>query len=658
MSRSRSFARAHIVLAGLASLTFAPLGHAQSTLSTQINYLGLDDVEITPNQRYAVVRQNRSDQYALVFDLTTGQVVASPSSTSQLCGDCVDAVATTNTRAVVLGGDQATILDLTQIGIGNPVIAQPSVGYRPNDVAITPDGNIAVIRGGSTLAGGLGGSYLYELQGGTQIGFHAGEPPQYDYSGVYLPSYDTDSVAVTNQFAVVLSAIGSYTTTTPATAPSTRVTIWNLNQGVGAPFIAFESGGLCADCADLPGAPHDVAITPDGLHAVVRSELRVGLYALNGASTGPVWSKPLSFNLGFFLDEALDSVEVTNDRIVTLSRLDQGASPSATQVDFFDMAGNQMFSRITGSPHDLGVSPDGTRALVRTRTGVFLYDITTLSAAPQMPILGSFAAPSSTYGYQEGLDSVAINNRYAVTTTHLPNLQDMRVYFWSIARGHLDFLASRVITNSRPVDLAISPDGEKVVVTGTASISVFHLATGMPAYEHHAIGANNWYQWCDGVAVSNDKAVGIGQWGAQSGWIDIADMTPIYTRYCAALPNSTGQSGHILALGNASVSANNLKLCAEGLPPRAHGRFVYGPTQTQIPFGDGYQCVATPAYGLRFLDANVSGAAALSVNYLMAQSAAMITPGSTWNFQFIFTDQNSSGFGINSTDGLSITFVP
>jgi hypothetical protein len=86
---------------------------------------------------------------------------------------------------------------------------------------------------------------------------------------------------------------------------------------------------------------------------------------------------------------------------------------------------------------------------------------------------------------------------------------------------------------------------------------------------------------------------------------------------------------------------------------------VYGSGQTQLPFGDGLQCVTTPAYGLRNLEANVAGAAFLSVNY-HAQTIpqAIITAGSTWNFQFVYSDPASTGFGINSSNALSITFTP
>ena len=46
--------------------------HAQSLTSTYTSLLALDDVEITPDQHYAVVRQNNVNEFALVFDLTTG----------------------------------------------------------------------------------------------------------------------------------------------------------------------------------------------------------------------------------------------------------------------------------------------------------------------------------------------------------------------------------------------------------------------------------------------------------------------------------------------------------------------------------------------------------------------------------------------------------
>lgn len=360
---------------------------------------------------------------------------------------------------------------------------------------------------------------------------------------------------------------------------------------------------------------------------------------------------------GAFDGTALDSVEVTNDLAVTLANV-VGSQPQ-TQVEVVTWAGARYWGRIDGRPHDLAVTADGTRAIVRTGAGVALYDLMALPPSGDLAPADWILAPSVSDGYESGLDSVAVSDEFAVTLTHSITPQNMRAWFWSIARGRLELLSSTLIPNSRPTDVVITPDARRAVVTGTASISVFHLGSGGRAFEHHPVGANNYYQWCDGVAASADHAVGIGQWAPQGGWIDIVRTAPFASRYCAAAPNSTGRVASILAMGDASVAHNSLKLCVDGAPARARGRFVYGPTQVQLPFGDGVQCVGGLAFGLRFLDTNAAGSGFLPVNHAaQAIPAGIVLPGSTWNYQFVFVDQPSTGFGFNSSDALSIVFTP
>ncbi len=633
-------------------LSCAGTASAQSLLGSNSLFLALDDVEITPDQHYAVVRQNRADQFALVFDLHTGQLVASPSSSAfDPCGDCVDAVAVTNTRAIVLGGHTAQILDLTNLS--NPLIAEQPVGHWPNDVVITPNGQLAIVRGGSETGPSVGGQFIFRLSDGQQVAQRAGDPSLYDYNGNISYSYPNDTVACTDNVAVVLSIIGQ-----TSSAPRTRVTIWNLHPAIPTlpPMVIFETGG--GQGPDLIGAPSDLAIASDGTAAVVRSQSEISVFRLFGGLVLPQFSSRLAGNPGPLDDEPLDTVELTGTRVVTISRADDPA-PDSTQVDIFSITGEHHFDRVAGSPHDLAITPDGTKAVVRTSSGVFLYDLTVLPGTQSMPAAASAAAPGSSTQYFAGLDSVAVTDRYAVTLTRAANHIDTEAWFWSLAHDQLSLLAKRTIHESRPIGLKITPDGSRAVVTGNSSISVFHLGTGGRSFEHHAVGPNAYYQWCDGVAATDDKAVGIGQWNPSGGWIDVVDMTPFAQSYCTATPNSSGQAAHLTVLGNASVSANTLKLCIDGAPAHAHGRFVYGPTQTQVPFGDGFQCVATPAYGLRFLDTNVAGAVFLDVNYLaQTNPAAVITPGSTWNFQFVFLDQASSGFGVNTSQGASIVFGP
>lgn len=629
----------------------ASIADAQTLQSTTSNLLAVDDVEITPDQRYAVVRVNHNDRYVRVYDLSTGALAASPAvgSFGALCGECLDAVAVTNTRAIVLGGAGCAIVDLTNLA--SPILAEHAVGFRPNDVAITPDGTIGVVRGGNTDGLATGGTYLYRMSTGAQIGFSAGFAPRYNYGSGPNYSFNTDSVAVTDRYAVTL-ALAADVNTAPA---FTRVTIWDLHpSGGGAPAVILQTGS--AGRSDLSGAPHDVGISPDGTHVVVRSELALGVWTLANGTATRIFAGALTNDPGPFFGTAMDSIEVTDDLVVTLANV---GTQGNTQVEVFDWNGGRWSGVIGGWPHDLAVTPDGTRALVRTTTGLALYRLVNLPGGGALNPLEFLSAPTANAGYEAGLDSVAATNDFAVTLSQMPNFADSRASFWSIARGDLELLSSTLIPNSRPTDIVITPDARRAVVTGNASISVFHVGTGGRSFEHHPVGATAFYQWCDGAAASADRAVGVGQWAPQSGWVDLVSTAPFSTRYCASNPNSSGRTASILALGNASVSSNSLKLCVDGAPRNARGRFVYGPTQAQLPFGDGVQCVGGPVFGLRFLETNVAGSGFAPVNYgAQGNPAGVVLPGSTWHYQFVFLDQGSSGFGVNSSDALTITFAP
>jgi len=63
------------------------------------------------------------------------------------------------------------------------------------------------------------------------------------------------------------------------------------------------------------------------------------------------------------------------------------------------------------------------------------------------------------------------------------------------------------------------------------------------------------------------------------------------TNYCAALPNSSGNTAIISAAGSPSVASMDLALTATGLPAGVNGIFYYGTGQLGVPFGDGFRCV-------------------------------------------------------------------
>jgi len=68
--------------------------------------------------------------------------------------------------------------------------------------------------------------------------------------------------------------------------------------------------------------------------------------------------------------------------------------------------------------------------------------------------------------------------------------------------------------------------------------------------------------------------------------------------YCVGAPNSVGPGAVMAWAGERSVAANDLSLVATGCPPDSKGLFVQSLQQTQVPFGNGFLCVAAPLYRL------------------------------------------------------------
>ncbi len=128
--------------------------------------------------------------------------------------------------------------------------------------------------------------------------------------------------------------------------------------------------------------------------------------------------------------------------------------------------------------------------------------------------------------------------------------------------------------------------------------------------------------------------------------------------YCVAAPNSAGPGALMSHAGTVSIGLNNLTLLCTGCPPNTTGLFFYGPQQTQVPFGNGYRCVAGPITRTGITVASSSGVAARSLDYSTLPPSGAITAGSTWNFQFWYRNPAAGGAGFNLSDGLSVQFCP
>ncbi|MFT4542493.1 MAG: hypothetical protein ACI835_004961 [Planctomycetota bacterium] len=600
-----------------------------------MNLLGVDDGELTPDGRYVVVRDNTANTQAKIFDAATGAELHMYSGGGTMSGAAQDSVGVTNERAIVIGSS-CMIMDLTNIG--SALLLSSEIGLQPRDLEITPDGTMAAVRGGSGLNGGI---YVYDLNTGTEIAHANGEPRPWS---VGTAEFDVDSVGATNDHAAFVSEV---------TASHTRVTIMDLHPAGGLPpAVVFETNSF----NDLWGQPHDIAITPDGLHAVVRAELSIGLYRLDGANTHQVWAKRLWGNPGPMGGASMDSVEVSNDRIVTISRWSNGGV--GAQVDVFDMAGNQWFQQIEGDPHDLAITPNGERSLVRTHTHVFMYDLVNLPGGVDLTYMSRQSLLSTHTSFGAGLDSVIVTNEKAVTVAR--SNETAKIRFWDISGSELVQTGNAPMPE-RPTDLVFTPSTNKVIITGWSRVMIFDMITN-ERLMNHDVFVSGGYPWCDGVVANEDTAIAFGYSfnqppAAQGGWLTVIDLFNQPQPYCTANTNSTGAEAGIYATGSASVTDNNLRLAATDVPAAQMGGFLYGDTQVNTPFGNGIQCVGGQSW---YFGAQLTSDAGMAERVLdnmnLPAGGAAITAGSTWNFQFVFRDPDAGAAGLNMSNGLEILF--
>ncbi len=143
---------------------------------------------------------------------------------------------------------------------------------------------------------------------------------------------------------------------------------------------------------------------------------------------------------------------------------------------------------------------------------------------------------------------------------------------------------------------------------------------------------------------------------------DVGCGAPLGSAYCQANPNSTGETGELVAVGSDDVAVNDLTLLARRLPPGEFGFFIASTGQdfvTNVAGGEGNLCVG-PSLG-RFLDqigtASPAGTLRLDVDLssiTTANGPVAGQPGDTWNFQAWHRDVNPSATS-NLTQGLEIT---
>lgn len=632
-----------ILVVGVA-LGLAALASAQSVLTTQFGF-GMDDGALTPDGTLAVVRENSVQTTARVHSTSTGQLLASVQGVlGTFSGAAQDAVEATDTRAVVLGSS-ILVLDLTNLA--SPLLAEHEAGLEMRDVALTPDGTTAVVRGGNSIPGFPGGLRVIDLASGALTFSHPGEigsPLPQDYT------YSVDSVVATDDYGVALSMVGSGPTA------RTRVTILRLHpQGGGNPVVAYETNGTGAPDMDQLGAPHDLCLVAGGQYVAVRSESSVSLYSL-GATPTRVWHHRLWGQPGPMGLTSMDSIEATDQFIATASRF-QSTTLFGAQLDLFDLAGNTWHSRFTGDPHDLVFTPDGTRVLVRTHRYLYMFTTQGLPPAPgALTPVASDAELSTNTFYGAGYDSLQATDTHAVAVVRSSTAA--LVNFYRLGATTMQRFASEVLPE-KPTDVEFSPNGRWVGVSGTSRVQLYDLEAGELILQHDPyVDPIGWFPWCDGIELDDAHLVAWGYGDTQSGWVSLVDLFSSATSYCTAGQNSTGQLVHIRATGTASIVRDDLRLWSSGLPVGSMGCYVYAVGQQALPFGNGTLCLAGQRYFMP-LQLEQSGVAVRDVQYGGSPAlGGAITAGSTWNFQYRYRDPAAGAAQFNLSDAVSIPFVP
>ena len=165
------------------------------------------------------------------------------------------------------------------------------------------------------------------------------------------------------------------------------------------------------------------------------------------------------------------------------------------------------------------------------------------------------------------------------------------------------------------------------------------------------------WPWSDGAAVHPQQMIvgGIATVNA-IGWADAVDLVSRENLSCNSLPNSTGSTGDLFALGSTRIAENDLILNARFVPSGAIGAFFLGSGTNQLPLGGGILCVGGTILRLPVVIASAEGVVSfpLDLNNLPPAGAGIVV-GSTWFAQFAHRELPSAG-NFNYTNASSLLF--
>ncbi len=642
-SRTASFALAQLAL--VAGATAAPQYTSFSTEVTPSlgDDVGVDDVAITPDGRYAVYRDVAIQTNTRIVDLASGEYVLElqsglgpdcPGPGSIPCsGPCNDALEVTNERAISLG-QQVKIIDLTA---QPPVeIASLDCGIWPRDVALSDDGSTAIIRGGRGISGG---TYVVDMNTGSILLFSPSEPRAV---GQQLGS---DLAAADDFHGVTLAWDGGNV--------ETDVLVVEFDPaGGGGPQVVLDT----AATAGFLGDPMDVAMSPDGQFATVRTSEQVAVFRLDGTNTALVRTFD-SFPGGTlpFGTTTTDTIVSTNTLWATITIADGVTSDGYLNIQNIQ-TGQNWFAFLDGSPRDLLLTPDNESLLVHTGQKIYRFNLANLPGSPALNTTTFRPFPASAAGILAGIDSVAATNERAVVMAPV-GTNDTRVRIYDLTQGVTPNFVFGTVLSGRPVDVDIAVDGSYAMLVTQQSYMIFDLRTGEERLRVERTFPFAGWPWSDGAAIHPKHAVAGGHKDpAFVSWFDTIDLVSREDLSCNSLPNSTGVTGDLFALGSSRVDENDLTLNARFLPPNAAGLFFLASGTNSVPLGGGIICIGGTVLRLPIVFASAEGAVSYDLDLTaLPPAGAGIVAGTTWYTQLAHRDLPSAG-AFNYTNASSILF--
>lgn len=128
------------------------------------------------------------------------------------------------------------------------------------------------------------------------------------------------------------------------------------------------------------------------------------------------------------------------------------------------------------------------------------------------------------------------------------------------------------------------------------------------------------------------------------------------SNYCSSNANSTGSPAVISLTGSDSVALADLRLTSEPVPNQP-GIFFYAPSQIEVPFGNGFLCISGGIVRLPVVVAS-GNTVSYTLDFGSLPAAGQINPGDTWNFQHWMRDPAGGGTFFNTSNAVSLLFIP